>query len=120
MGRSLDVWHYFELAAQVASLKDDCRSHQLGAVGLRSDGALVCASNGPVRFSPRAVHHAEMRLCRKLDYYGTVFVARRLASGGWGLARPCIDCQRILRSRRVRRVYYTVNQNEYGVIDYGR
>lgn len=117
MGRALNVWKYFELAAQVASLKDDFRTHRIGAVGLRSDGALVCASNGPVRKSPLSIHHAEMRLVRKLDYYGTVFVARRRADGNWGLARPCVDCQRILRSRRVRRVYYTVGPEEYGVLD---
>lgn len=117
MGRPLDVWHYFELAAQVARLKSDCRAHRIGAVGLRSDGALVCASNGPVRFASKPIHHAEMRLCRKMDFYGTVFVSRMRASGTWGLARPCVDCQRVLRSRRVRRVYYTIGTEEYGVLD---
>ena len=61
--------------------------------------------------------HAEARLCRKLDYYGEVFVARR-TSEGYRLAKPCPRCEARLRSRRVRRVYYTISNNEYGVLDY--
>lgn len=121
---ALDPWKYFRLAADVAKLKDDRRTHKLGAIGLRSDGALVCAANGPVRPETRngstkaaiPSAHAEARVCRKLDYYATVFVVRMQPSG-YGLARPCPHCERRLRKRRVKRVYYTISPSEYGVME---
>jgi len=60
--------------------------------------------------------HAEARLTRKLDFYSTVYVARTMKLG-LGLARPCPDCQRALRRKRVTRVYYTISDNEYGVLE---
>ena len=117
MGRQSDPWKYFELAARAATLKDDLRTHKIGAAGVRSDGVLVLASNGPVK-TKRLIPggHAEVRLCRKMDKHGTVYVVR-VAPSGYGLARPCPTCQRALRSRRVTRVYYTITPNEYGVLD---
>lgn len=102
------------MAAKVAEKQVDLRNHRLGAVGIRSDGALVFAYNGAAKEANPSIH-AEARLCRKLDYYGTVFVTRRTASG-FMLARPCPSCLRKLRTRRVKRVFYTVSNNEYGVI----
>ena len=111
----MNAWWYFDLAARAAEKQDDLRSHRVGAIGLRSDGVMVVASNGPAKNkAPKA--HAEARLCRKLDYYGTVYVARR-NSDGFALAKPCPNCEIALRSRRVKRVYYTISSNEYGVLD---
>lgn len=119
---SVDPWRYFAIARQVAVAKDDRRTHRLGAVGVRSDGVLVCASNGPARAVPRNPKktslpgaHAEARLCRKMDKRGVVFVVR-INAGGYSLARPCPNCQRTLRSRKVVKVYYTISNNEYGVL----
>lgn len=122
---AIDPWRYFSVAREVALAKEDRRTHKLGAVGLRSDGVLVCASNGPAKTTPQNVPqkssmpgaHAEARLCRKLDYYGTVFVVR-MQPGGYGLARPCPHCQRRLRKRRVKKVYYTISPSEYGVLEF--
>lgn len=110
-----DPWRYLKLAAEVANLKDDQRSFRLGAVGIRSDGVLVAAYNGP-SFQKTAALHAEARLTRKMDYHGVVYVARTKAEG-LGLARPCASCQRALRRKRVRRVYYTISSEEYGVLE---
>lgn len=116
MGRPVDPWKYFELAGKVATLKDDRRTHRLGAVGLRSDGVMVLASNGPVKSDVLLpAGHAEVRLCRKMDKHGTVFVVR-MSPSGYALARPCPTCQRALKRKKVERVYYTINNNEYGVL----
>ena len=119
----MNPWKYFKIAAEAATLKTDFRTHKLGAVGLRADGALVVACNGPVRVQSAKskcntdiTSHAESRLCKKMDYYGTVFVAR-IAPSGYMLSRPCASCRRILKSRRVQRVYYTISDSEYGVLD---
>lgn len=119
MGRS-DPWRYLRLAAEVACLKVDARTYRLGAVGLRSDGVMVVAYNGTAyqgktcrRFPAM---HAEARLARKLDFYSTVYVTR-VMQPGMGLARPCLNCQRALRRKRVERVYYTISDDEYGVLE---
>lgn len=111
----MNPWVYFEKAARVAARQDDLRVHRLGAVGLRSDGVLVTASNGAAIMKTPAVH-AEARLCRKLGRDGVVFVARR-SSNGYLLAKPCGHCQALLRTRKVRRVYFTVSDSEYGVLE---
>lgn len=124
MGKS-DPWHYLRLAAEVAVFKCDTRSHRLGAIGVRSDGVMVAAYNGTAyyngaiyRQNPKRMPsmHAEARLTRKLDFYSTVYVARPMKTG-LGLARPCPSCQRALRRKRVERVYYTISDNEYGVME---
>lgn len=106
-------------AAGIALRKDDCRSFHLGAVGLRNDGTLVSSANGP---SPNkcAQVHAEVRLSQKLTPNSIVWVARIRHDGSLGMARPCPTCTRRLKSAGVIRVVYTINDNEYGVIDMSR
>jgi deoxycytidylate deaminase len=114
----MNPYRYFELAAKAATKKKDTREHLLGAVGIRSDGALVSACNGSVRgagkFGPS---HAEVRLSRKLDVGSTVFVCRVAGFGNWLLSKPCPNCERTLRNRGIKRVYYTISNSEYGVMD---
>lgn len=109
---------YFRLARQVA-LKGDTleadRHYRLGAVGIRTDGAIVTASNIPNR-QPEAHAHAETRLVRKLDWGSTVYVVRIRRDGSLALARPCRRCQSAMRLRGVWSCYYSINDTEYGVI----
>ncbi len=94
---------------------DDKRTYALGAVGKRSDGAWVHARNGSSeRVQPLA--HAERRLLRKLDKGSIIYVARARSGGGMALARPCERCLRAMKVRGVKKVYYTIADNEYGVI----
>lgn len=87
----------------------------LGAVGVRADGASVTSTN--VRTMLRCEDaHAEARLCRKLDVGSTVYVARVAKSGDWAMSRPCSSCERTLRLKGVKKVYYTIGPNEFGCI----
>jgi tRNA(Arg) A34 adenosine deaminase TadA len=106
------------MAAGVAISKVDKRTFRLGAVGLRSDGVLVSALNGPTRV-PCPDAHAEARLISKLSSESTVWVARVIADGKLAMARPCKFCMCRLRSKRVSRIVYTISDDEYGVIDVG-
>jgi hypothetical protein len=109
------IFNYFEIAARTALSKEDCRAFLLGAVGIRSDGTMVRALNSAVEFPDRRVH-AEFRVARKLDQGATVYVARvRFDSFEFGMARPCTHCRQLLASKRVVRVYYTINSFQYGV-----
>ncbi len=109
------------LAASVASegnLRQDNRSFLLGAVGMRNDGVLVSARNiAATDVTPDA--HAEARVVKKITCDSTVWVARvGKGTGCWALARPCIKCQRRMKTAGVRKVVYTIGPNEWGVLQF--
>ena len=109
------VFNYLQIAAQAATRKKDERSFLLGACAIRSDGAIVVAANASSEF-PERLLHAENRLTKKLDKGAIVYVARvKLIDGSFGMAKPCIDCQKVLMSKKVKRVYYTINPENYGI-----
>jgi tRNA(Arg) A34 adenosine deaminase TadA len=112
------VERYFRLAKTIA-VKGDTpvikRNHRLGAVGIRSDGVIVTASNIPCR-DLYAMAHAEARLVKKLNYGSEIFVVRILSNNTLGNACPCIKCQNAMRLRGIRRVYYSISDDKYGVI----
>lgn len=112
------IFNYFEIAARVAKSKNDERTFLLGAVGIRKDGALVTSLNRPCQDRNYRVH-AERLLVRKLDVNAPiVYVVRvRLCDGSFAMAKPCQDCERALKTKGVRRVYYTISNNEYGIIN---
>jgi deoxycytidylate deaminase len=117
------MWYYFDLARKVALSRKDSRDFLIGSVGIRSDGVLVKACNGPViifddtKKTSYPAAHAEYRLARKLDKGSVVFVCRvKRLDHSFGMARPCRDCQRTLASKGVKKVYYTINDVEFGVL----
>lgn len=66
--------------------------------------------------------HAEMdavlRARSKTDLSGCkIFVARkRLLDGEPGMARPCAICEEVLRSYGIKRAFYTIDNNHYGIM----
>lgn len=111
------VFNYFDIAAKFAVSKVDERSFLLGALGERNDGTLVSAINLPSEL-PNRMAHAEYRLSKKLDYGAIVYVVRiRLMDGSFGMSRPCKNCQKVLIHKKVKKVYYTINQFEAGCWD---
>lgn len=109
-----DVRRYMKMAANKAA-GGLPRHFLLGVIGVRSDGAIVTSYNGPTNTPTRTVH-AEYRVSKKLDVGSTVYVARILRRGGFAAAKPCVRCESALRSRGVRRVYYTQDNSEIGVL----
>lgn len=101
----------------------------IGATGIRSDGAIIRAINGSIRNSygssnsngnkpptKSSKYHAEGRLLNKMDSGGTIFVARRRRDNEeYGMARPCVLCQPRISSFRINKVYYTINNECYGI-----
>ena len=102
------------------------RSAFIGALGVRNDGAVVSSYNGAILMNdsksgpskfPRA--HAEARLAKKLDKGSIVYVARtRRDNGKIAMAKPCATCRARLKNKGVKMVYYTINENEWGVIKF--
>jgi len=103
------------MAAGAGLRKSDMRAFRIGAVGVRKDGALVSAANGPAPY-PHPDAHAEARLTMKLTPGSEVWVARTRRDGTLGIARPCGGCMIRLRSAGVLRVAYTISDTEHGVI----
>ena len=110
----------FRVAAKVALSKKDKRNYCIGAVGIRKDGTIVksCNSSNTDTKIRNPKIHAEYKLSKKLDKYSVVYVVRiRRENGNYGPAKPCANCERILRNKKVTTVYYSINNNEYGVLN---
>jgi tRNA(Arg) A34 adenosine deaminase TadA len=106
----------FRLAKEVAIKSKDRRKHKLGAVGIRTDGTIVKSGNLENRL-PEPQAHAEARVVKKLGWGGIVYVARVLSDGSLALAKPCKTCQGIMKYNGVRRCFFTISDNSYGVIE---
>ncbi len=118
------ITEMFQLASKVSLPTDlhDPRNFWLGCVGIRDDGKIVSAKNGSV-FSTETTNyqhmpnsHAEGRVLRKLGKGGTLFVSRVYKIGmDYAMSRPCPMCQTRIRAFNVKKVYYTINAEQYGV-----
>lgn len=99
---------------EYAAAKDDDRGFRLAAMGFRKDGAIVRSRNGHPKYwmQPTIQAHAETRLAKKLDVGSIVVVIRILANGKLAMAKPCHNCERVLRSRRVSKVIYSDDNGE--------
>lgn len=122
----MDIVNMLMRAAEVALPTNyDNRSFWLGCVGIRDDGAVVVAKNGAVKFSTSIENyqlipssHAEGRVIRKLGSNGIVFVARvSKKDHSLSMARCCPMCETRLRSAKVKKVYYTINAEYYGLFN---
>jgi deoxycytidylate deaminase len=115
---------YFEIARMIATSKKDRRSFLVGACAVRKDGIVVCSPNGPARimndtkdrrYFPEA--HAEYRVSQKLDVGAYVYVLRvRRGDKKICLAKPCKTCQVMMKARGVKKVFYSVSEDENGNI----
>jgi tRNA(Arg) A34 adenosine deaminase TadA len=118
------------LAAVVAMPADkmDRRNFYLGCIGIRRDGVLVSAKNGATEYFDTVPYynlipnsHAEGRCLRKLGKGGTLYVARVLkGNGSLGLSAPCGMCAIRIASYKVKKVFYSINDFQYGVWDVER
>lgn len=118
----LDLLHQAALISLPTS-DDDLRNFWIGCIGIREDGVLVSSRNGSVGFSTTVENyqlvpssHAEGRVLRKLGKNGIVYVARvSRKDRTLAMARPCGMCQVRLKAFNVKKVFYTINPEQYGV-----
>ena len=61
--------------------------------------------------------HAEHRVLKKAGKGPILYVARIDRYGHWAMAKPCNLCQTLIKNRRVKRVYYTITKDEWGVME---
>lgn len=109
---------YLRIASHMSARGNLLRYYRFGAVGVRRDGTVVYSWNSAVA-TPTPSCHAEARLCRKLDKGSTVYVVRtRRDNGKMTMAKPCKHCERLMRIRGIRRVEYSISENEFGVLEF--
>lgn len=107
---------YLDLAIRIAKGGTEERNYRIGCVGIRTDGAIVVAPNLLTK-KPEHKAHAESRVISKSDAGVILYVARILRNDAIALAKPCVKCQALIKNRRVKRVFYTISNSEYGVWD---
>lgn len=93
---------------------DGRKNYLLACIARRKDGAIVRSRNSTMRH-PCSDGHAESRVLRKAGHGATLWVARVTRNGEWKMAKPCEKCQALIRNHSVKRVYYTIAPNEWGV-----
>jgi tRNA(Arg) A34 adenosine deaminase TadA len=113
------------LAAKVALPTSDIdpRNFWLGCIGVRRDGVLVSAKNGATVYYDTVPYyhlipnsHAEGRVLRKLGKGGILYVARvSRKDGSLAMSRPCDMCAVRIRAAKVKKVYYSINEDHYGL-----
>jgi tRNA(Arg) A34 adenosine deaminase TadA len=107
----------FTLARKYA-VKPDNRNYIFGAVAVRSDGTMVFSRNIP-NYNHNHRCHAETRITRKCDIGATVWVVRVARDTGFLMnARPCRECEKVMRMAGIRRCWYSITEIEYGVLNF--
>ena len=121
--------HLLNMAARVALPTNgkDLRNFYVGSVGIRRDNVIVSARNlacvpnahgGEFKSTPDA--HSEVRLIKnKLGKHSEIMAVCRIRrlDGKMAMARPCPSCTNYIRSARVKKVVYSINEHYYGVWD---
>lgn len=114
--------YYLDKACDLASMSD-CRFKH-GAI-IRKAGHTISVGinygvNDPkylddeVAVDHAAVHAevAALNACRKVDLRGaSIYVARVLKNGEPRMSKPCENCQKALKERGVKKVYYTIDNS---------
>jgi tRNA(Arg) A34 adenosine deaminase TadA len=109
---------YFALAKYYALKDKTWKRYIFGAIGIRNDGCIVHSTN--IRNPIQELNcHAETRLCRKLDKGSEIYLIRTNKNGSrMLLARPCKGCESVMKATGVKRVYYSISDNEFGQINF--
>jgi tRNA(Arg) A34 adenosine deaminase TadA len=104
-----------EFATRIACANiSDEKSYNFGAIGVRTDGAIVTSTNVRTQ-KPHHHAHCEVRLLKKCDLGATIYIVRVTKDGAWANAKPCIKCQTLIKNKGVKRVYYSLGEREYAV-----
>lgn len=108
---------YIEQAASLARTIDDGRNFRLAAIAIRNDGAIVQSTNLMTE-TPQPRGHAEARTLLKAGWGSTMYVARVMKNGQLALSKPCANCERMMRVRGVKKVFYSISEMEYGCLTF--
>lgn len=103
-----------ELAKKIAIRGRNKKQYHLGCVAKRKDGSIVSSFNTR-SYGKAPSSHAEAKTLRKAGLGATIWVSRVMANNSLGMAKPCETCQKLIRKYKVKKVYYSISDDEYGV-----
>lgn len=112
------------LAAKKALPKDknDPRSFWIGCIAIRKDGVKISSRNGAVHSTTTVNYqlipssHAEGRIVKKIDKGATLYISRVLRrDGSYAMAKPCPMCSITIKSHKVKKVFFTIDNLHFGV-----
>jgi deoxycytidylate deaminase len=132
-----EMFHKCAKMALPKTSQDLIKHFWLGSIAKRSDGALVGSKNLSVdinvsnpnfeKMRPNQkikLSHSEYRTLMKSDKGSILYVARiskkdyvENNSIVFKMARPCENCAMMCQIKKVKKVYYTINDSQYGVWD---
>jgi pyrimidine deaminase RibD-like protein len=108
-----------KLATKLAQSNTTYSRWPLGCV-ITKGGAVQSVGWSSLKSDPRFERcsvHAEEHALRQMRYEANgcvLYVARLLRTGHLALAKPCAACQTLIRQAGVKRVVYTISDNEWG------
>lgn len=116
--------------ARIQAFKSDYNFRH-GAVLVRGGKIINCSCNKkrPVSFAHRYHHnqcgslHAEIGCVLNMNRIKTedcdLYVVRIFHDGRFAMSRPCSMCQIICHEMGIRRIYYSIGPEEFGMIRLG-
>lgn len=109
------VMKLLKKAATLALKNREKKNFHLACIAKREDGVFVYSVNTGVMSQPTPSGHAEYRVLQKSGQNAILWVARVYKNGDWAMAKPCRKCKAFIKNKKVKKVYYTIAPNEYGV-----
>lgn len=116
-------WRFIEFALNVAEKAPE-QKFKVGSVVVRKGIPISFGINNMAKTHPLAAKnrfpyiHSELHALIGVDSRklcgATIYVARRKRTGEIGLAKPCSECEKLLRQYNIKRVCYSRNNNEIG------
>ena len=88
---------------------------KIGAILVR--GGKIVSRGHNSYFNGRHAEDACLSSLWKSEIQGcTLFVVRKRRNQVFGLSKPCKDCERLIRDARVKKVVFTTNENNIGIL----
>lgn len=117
----------FRMAGKAACLSP-FKQHRVGAVVVKGGRVLSTGYNEirwTQRFQKENVHAEEAAIVKLLTagrpsslVGADIYVSRFTRGGSIGLAKPCLNCQHLIRSVGIRRAYYTCSDGTTGALKF--
>lgn len=121
----------FRIALTMAEKSGHC--HQIGACLAKGRRVISAGYNQVNKSHPLAQRlnypikqmlHAEQHAC--VGVYpsnligASIYVVRLCRNGTIGLSKPCLMCQNFLAQKRIRKIYYTITDREFGYLRWSK
>ena len=109
----------YEIIARRIAKRSTHRTFQLAALLVTPDAGIFSAFNirGRGGIEMKYCTHAEARVIANTPVsmvkHATLYVLRLAKRGRLASAKPCSSCQRLIKARHIKRIFYTDEQGQW-------